>query len=530
MVGSARGTLRAAFLIALCLGVATQARAEVSARVDRAQIALDESFTLILERSGESGQEPDLSVLGADFEVLGSSRSSSIQILNGQYSATEQWSLTLMARRAGRLVIPPIPVGGESSQPVTIDVRPPAVGAAGAMGDFHLEAEIEPVRAYVQSQVVYTVRFFQAAYVRNASLSEPQLPGAVIEKLGEDTRYETQRDGRPYSVIERRYAIFPQQSGEFRVDPVVFEGQVVDLRRRASIKRLQSNSLALEVLPTPAEFGGSNWLPAIGVELSEGWSEEPPEFVVGEPLTRTVTLRAEGLLSSQLAEFPIATPPEVKAYPDQPTTSDRLGAAGVIGTRQQKTALIPTDAGRYTLPAVEVPWWNTRSNRREVARLPARTITVRMPAGAAPPPLVAAETPLAVSGSEQDTSASAVGAGWIVATALLGFGWLATLALWFFTRRQADAAPPPGEELPAATGPALKALKGACRENDAPAARTALLAWGAARWPRVPPRSVGEIGRRLGGEAEERLETLCAALYAPQAPAWRSESLYSTLR
>ncbi len=53
-------------------------------------------------------------------------------------------------------------------------------------------------------------------------------------------------------------------------------------------------------------------------------------------------------------------------------TNDR----GLIGSREDREALVPTRAGSLELPAVDVVWWNTHEDHLERTSLPARTLQV----------------------------------------------------------------------------------------------------------------------------------------------------------
>ena len=90
--------------------------------------------------------------------------------------------------------------------------------------DTFVEASVDEAAPYVQGQVVLRVKIYSAEPILSGQLSEVQLESAAIERMGDDRSYETTRDGHDYHVIQRTFAIFPQQSGELRIPPVVFEG------------------------------------------------------------------------------------------------------------------------------------------------------------------------------------------------------------------------------------------------------------------------------------------------------------------
>lgn len=57
--------------------------AGLSARVDSGTVAQGDTFQLTLTTNGQADASPDLTPLQKDFDVLGTSQSSSTQIING---------------------------------------------------------------------------------------------------------------------------------------------------------------------------------------------------------------------------------------------------------------------------------------------------------------------------------------------------------------------------------------------------------------------------------------------------------------
>src|SRR5210317_54051 len=113
----------AAVTILMSIGTA---QAAVTARVDRDAIDLNESFMLEIVVDTEIDLQPDISSLHEDFYVGQSSQLSNTMIVNGEISRSRTWTYQLMAKRTGELVIPPVTVGAEKSEPLRITVRQPA--------------------------------------------------------------------------------------------------------------------------------------------------------------------------------------------------------------------------------------------------------------------------------------------------------------------------------------------------------------------------------------------------------------------
>jgi hypothetical protein len=500
--------------------------ASIEARVDRNPVTVNESFLLTFDATGELYENPDFSPLEALFDILNQSYGNRIEMINGQVQQTRQWQLTLMAREPGTYTVPAISFGKDQSNTLSLVVNAEQSGAkAKQTGPIFLEAELSPETAYVRSQMVYKVRLYRSVNLRSANLSEPKVKGveAIIEKLGDDRSYETRRDGVRYVVVERSYAIFPQQSGTMTVEPVVFQGQIVQgtlfsFNETPQTKRLRSETLSAEVKGVPA--GASHpWLPTRQLQLVEEWPEQPPRFRVGEPVTRTVRVMADGIAATQLPELGHSLPEGLKQYPDQPLLKDQPQDNGLIGIRQEKIAIMPSRSGRFTLPAIEIPWWNTATDEQEVARIPERTIEV-VSAGNTAATLAPAPVPPAADIPEttrtETAPRSAVSSGmWPWISLAFALGWTLTALLWW--RQARGPRRPPAIARPAAR---FHDVEKACRKNDAQACKAAVLAWARSQWHETPPTSLGAVAARVDADFGEALNGLNRVLYAPDESEW----------
>jgi len=529
--------------------------ATISVKSDRNPVAMNESFRLVFEADGRVDDDPDFSALEQTFDIRSQSQGTTMQIVNGSVSQARQWTLVLMPKRSGRLVVPSIPFGKDNSQPLVIGVTEQAAPAEGGnQSALFIEVSAESAtgedEAYVQSQVIYKARLFRAVNVANATLSEPEISDAdaVIEKLGDDREFETTRDGRRYVVLERSYAIFPQQSGTLTISPLTFEGQVVNRSRGmfdvfeqgGQIRRVRSEAVSLNIKAVPATEDAQQWLPARELRLVEEWPEGldlSKAVTAGEPLTWTLTLAADGLTAAQLPTITPTMPVGIKAYPDQARQINDKKQETLIGVRQEKIALIPTQAGEYQLPAINIPWWNSRTGKREVVSLPARTLNVAVAATANAPVSAtpAMDVDLDVREIAEALSSESNNSGWRIASALLAAGWLLTAIAWIVTRRKDQ--PPVAVQNEAATpdfSAVKKALQIACAQNDAAAAKEAMLTWAAVRWPENRPGSLAEIASRVDDPFSVEIMHLNRELYSrldsANSRGWKGDKLWEMFK
>jgi len=526
-------------LLLLSFAPAVVFAAQISVSFDRNPVSVDESFQIIFTANDTPDNDPDFSPLERDFEILGQSQSSNSSWVNGKSSKTVQWTLNVMAKHTGNLAIPPVKFGDDVSQPNSILVTQVTVNkAVNTDDDLFLEVEANPQTPYVQSQVLYTVRLYRRVEIAQAALNEPELGDAVIEKLGDDSNYNTQINGVSYLVTERKYAIFPQKSGSLTIKPLLLTAEVVASSRpnfngffnsqTTRTRKISSKSVTLDVKPAPATFTGKHWLSAEQVVLKEEWSGDNQQMKVGEPLTRTLTLLAKGATVGQLPELNTGKiDDQLKTYPDQPVLQEQKKPEGLIAFREEKIAIIPSKAGFYKLPAIEIPWFNSQSQKMEVARIPETTITALDAAGTMPdmavpvapvpvqqPQKTEQTTPIINQPQQQNT--------WLWVSVFLGSGWLATLA-YFLVKRPAKKPVVEKTEREIRLEDSVKSLKKACADNNAAAAKDALLVWGRQKHGAV---SLGAIAELSDARLRDEILNLNQVLYGKSAEQWQGKKLF----
>ena len=523
--------------------------AQVSAVADRDRLAAGESLRLELRVQGSPDNDPDLSVLEADWEILSRSQSSQMSIVNGDFSRSVVYSLILMPRRNGELNIPAVCFGSDCSTPLPIRVSEEVAASPAGAAPLLLEAEAAPQRVAAGAQVLLTVRLLHRGNLAQASLSEPQPEGVAteVQKIGEDRSFEVHRDGYLYRAVERRYALFPQAAGTLRIPGLQLDAQVSSGPAQfdpfgRSLKPLRRRSEPIEIRVEPPSTDHA-WLPASSVSLEDDWQGKVVRMTAGEPATRTLILSVAGLPAARLPTLPLNVPDGFKSYPDQPERTDQPGEQGITGRLQQKLALVATRPGHYRLPAIDLDWWDTAQQRWQQAHLNEVELEVAPAAGAAsaglpqastqpvattaPPPL-----PPAVASGKTPSAATAPGTPpaegfWPWLSLALALGWLATLALFWRQRRRSAAA----AASVAQTGrgeserQARQALLRAARSDDPRATRQALLAWSRALWPESAVSDLEQLAGRCGDPLAGELAALSQTLYGASPRAWQGGAL-----
>ena len=554
------------FLLPLTCG------AKVKARLDRQVIGIDETVRLFIEADGarNSISDIDTGALEKDFSILSRSSNSNFQIVNGSAKASKIWTLELEAKRIGNLTIPPFSVGSEKSKPLTLKVTEatpdPALGQ-GKLREVMLEVTPEmDTPAYLQGQITISVKLFLKERLRlsDASLEEPEIKHAIIQKLGDDHNYKVNKGAVSYQVVERKYAIIAEEGDKITIPPLHFQATTIESGRRrfggdpffdrfasrGRRLRAKSQKLTIALTPIPAKFNGKVWLPARKLQIIED-QNSPTELKVGEPLTRIIQIEALGLTAEQLPELKIETPPGGKIYLDQPELKTFVDKGTLLhAVKRQSLAFIPARAGTFTLPAITIKWWDVVNNRQQLTSLPEKIIKVVAGGPATPATVVtanpgtpSAEPPVAktekrdsnpVAGNAEKSSARPEPTGerlWQAACALLLFLWMITLLFWYRSRRQQQSRESKRKTKPLRPVAGRETIKKACLDHDPRAVQQAILAWAAATWSENTPANLKAIALKLKNPTlVESFAKLEKTLYSPgEQTTWNGEEAWSVL-
>lgn len=523
------------WLLCLCLLLPWAAvAASVQATLDRNDVHLGETVTLNLRIAGAvTASTPDLSALDHDFEVLGTSTNSSLNIVNGKQSAELIIGIALRPKHQGDLRIPSLSVAGSQTNPLTLHVDPPDSTAGSHAGqDVFVEAQASTQHAYVGQQLLYTVRLFYAGDLNGGSLPNPDVADADLRQLGNDINYEAERNGRRYHVVERRYAVTPRHAGTLLVPSIEFQGEMLDhgnpndpggffnpggLFGNTTPVTADSPQVKIDVQASPADWGQTTWLPARSLTLSLQGLPSDDQLTAGQPLNLRIVVDAQGLSGDALPQLSLPAIDGATVYPDQPKTSTHDDGQWLTGHSERGFAIIPQHAGTLTIPAITLTWFDVLSGQKKVATIPSHTFTVLGGGGvpaAAPSQSAAASSSAAAGGTALPVHAATATTGvsstpwrWI---ALGSFAlWLLSAAafVWFYVRRKRSPVPVTTKshaEPVDSTRTLRQAFLESARGNDRAVQARRLLAWARAERPAL--RNLGQVAEALASHEQ------CAAI------------------
>ena len=392
-----------AIIISWYSSLATAAQFE--AIVNSTNISLQQTIKLKLILTDASAKNPpQLNALEDSFVIQGTQKFKNYSSVNGKALTEEGWQIVLRPKMAGELIIPAISinttVGVFSSQAIHVYVD----GTAHAADlPVKIEGVLEKSQVFIQEAFIYKVNIFNASAIANAHLDKLEIADCVVDQIGEPKRKQVNKNGKNLQVTEIQYLITPLKSGQLTIPAVTLRGEVQMPQGQNSTSFDPFDNISLLGIRPPhayepfvvataeqvikvlsAEPEVQPWLPLYDLQITQEW-QGLEQAMVGEPITRKVSVKAIGATGQQLPSLKALHEIDgVKVYADNPVLNFDYDASSrqLTGSRIEQISLIPTKDGTLTLPEIAIAWWDLKQNKKMVAYLPAQLIDV-LPAVAA---------------------------------------------------------------------------------------------------------------------------------------------------
>ena len=381
-----------------------------TATVNRNPVPEGETFVLTLNlQDVDTKDTPDLSNLSKDLTVLSISNGYRTSIVNGDVSKSRQWNLVLIPNKNGDISIPSIELEGLKTQPISLQVIP--AGSEDKLIEpksidtpkFRIDGKIDNTAPYVGQQVNYQLKIYDGGGLQGeAPFFVTDNDDWTIRSLGDPVIETKVINGKSLREITFNYALFATKSGKLVIPPMRFNGYYLTKNTRqdpfarffdddqffsgfglhdvfASKTSIVLNTKPIKIDVRPAAVEDGWWLPAKEIKLSAEFDNKHPQFKVGEAVSRTIYIKAVGVLDTQLPEITFAKVDGVKQYPEKPLTEMKIENGNVVSLAKISNVYIPEKSGEIILPEIKLDWFNTVTNTREVAVIPEYRVSVSGP-------------------------------------------------------------------------------------------------------------------------------------------------------
>ena len=371
-------------------------------------VAAGENFRVAYTINTRDVEEFRMGAVQDGLEVIAgpyTSSQSSYQMINGHTSSSSSVTITytLYAAKNGSFTIGASHalVGGKrlSSRPVKIQVSGHAqrtngapnmhgqnsydqphmrsAGSAISGSDLFIKVSASKKRVHEQEPILLTYKVYTQVDLTQLEGKMPDLKGFHTQEvpLPQQKTFHTETvNGRPYKCVTwSQYVMYPQMTGRLEIPSITFKGIVVQQNRNVDPmeaffnggsgyvevkKDIKAPGITLQVDPLPqrpANFSGG-----VG-KFNISASLDKKEVKAGEPITLRVVVGGIGNL--KLLKQPVVNfPKDFDKYDAKVTDKTRLTANGVEGNMVYDFLAVPRNQGSYTIPSVELTYYDTGKN------------------------------------------------------------------------------------------------------------------------------------------------------------------------
>ncbi|CAI8784863.1 Protein BatD [Pseudomonas sp. IT-347P] len=235
----------------------------------------------------------------------------------------------------------------------------------------HLQpAEGAMVGGLVELQIdVLTDTWFTSA----ATLPDLKLDGALIMPPDGQAQHLNQTlDGQAFSGLRYSYLITPNVARTFDIPALTVRATPGQATAEISA---QSQPLQFSAAQPPGFQPGETPLVASGLRFTQTLINSSTPLKTGDSITRQLTLQADGALAMALPIPTLSDVPGLSRYAKTPqVTALDDGRGDILGGQRIDSVTYRIDkAGSYTLPAIEVKWWDASTRESRIAQVPAVT-------------------------------------------------------------------------------------------------------------------------------------------------------------
>ena len=395
-------------LLLLMLGYHVHVDAQHISVSAPSHVAAGENFRVAYTINTSDVEEFRMGGVQEGLEVIAgpyTSSQSSYQMINGHTSSSSSVTITytLYAAKNGSFTIGASHalVGGKrlSSRPVKIQVsghaqrtngapnmhgqdsydqpRMRSAGSAISGSDLFIKVSASKKRVHEQEPILLTYKVYTQVELTQLEGKMPDLKGFHTQEvpLPQQKTFHTEIvNGRPYKCVTwSQYVMYPQMTGSLQIPSITFKGIVVQQNRNVDPmeaffnggsgyvevkKDIKAPGITLQVDPLPqrpANFSGG-----VG-KFNISASLDKKEVKAGEPITLRVVVGGIGNL--KLLKQPVVNfPKDFDKYDAKVTDKTRLTANGVEGNMVYDFLAVPRNQGSYTIPSVELTYYDTGKN------------------------------------------------------------------------------------------------------------------------------------------------------------------------
>lgn len=346
---------------------------------DSNELTTDSIIELTITTDQTNSTEIDSSPITYDFTLINQSKQVYHSIINGQSSSKIQWVLSLTPKKFGKLVIPALTVGKDTTKPISINVKQPVVDLSKPEEIF-ITVETDKQSTYEYSPVEIKVSIFIDNNItpRNLALDASESKDYDLYKVDESNKSVFYKNKR-YTQYNITYLGFFKSTGDIQLPQFNLSGLRLKNQKKSndlfSLYNQQwlpfykkSVDSTIKVTGNPIEAANTKTIAADNIIIQQSWSVKDNDLKLGDAVQRNITITGINIPSDRLPALyqdnETINASNYKAYIDKPEQSYKIENGKLISVLKQTVTYITTNPGDIVLPNKKLTWWNNKINNK----------------------------------------------------------------------------------------------------------------------------------------------------------------------
>ncbi|MCU4175910.1 hypothetical protein [Carboxylicivirga sp. N1Y90] len=244
--------------------------------------------------------------------------------------------------------------------------------------DAFAQAKSNRSSVLLEQPLKVTVTVFTATwFTQPLQIENLQVDGAFVQSFKQTQSAIKYVGKKKFAALEFYYIVFPYRDGEleFPALNIITETPAVGDFKGKQVK-LTTKALKINVKPIPKDADAEHWLVASNARISGKWNQSINSLQVGDVLKRSITISANGTLPSFIDEPQIDDVPFGNIYRSEPKYFDDRDNKSVNGRRIDTYSYLLEKKGAFTIPEVELTWYNPYVGKFYKRKLPEVKINI----------------------------------------------------------------------------------------------------------------------------------------------------------
>jgi hypothetical protein len=249
--------------------------------------------------------------------------------------------------------------------------------APSSNDDLQLKVWIDPDAGAVVSQQInlYIELATRHWFTGGTRIGAFEIDDAVVLRREKFAVNSTRiQDQQTWTVQLWTLTLYPQRAGDYVIPQIKLDIPVADENGEPSQRWLSTEPIMFSSVtpgPVQAELGSSSeasWVASTRLEVKESYNKASSELEVGDAIRRIIEFKSENIAAMMLPVLQFDSTPGLAIYQDPAKIEDKVNRGVYLASRTQVVTYVVEKAGYYTLPRLDVFWWDltSQSLQREI--------------------------------------------------------------------------------------------------------------------------------------------------------------------